>query len=109
MVSDRVKHQIVTFALGEDAMESLILLRTPKYEFLLPDEERGVSVGIGDSGEPPENLLVSVEWGKNLVKIVLNSQRYTLDIQSVSRMDIDAALHVLSKMNFDNRFALKTV
>ena len=38
---------VVSFGLGEGAATSLTLLRTPKYESLLPPDERGVTVGTG--------------------------------------------------------------
>lgn len=41
---------IVSFALGEHASTSLTLLRTPKYEFILTEEERGVAVDSGRDG-----------------------------------------------------------
>jgi hypothetical protein len=39
-----------TALLGEHASTSLTLLRTPKYEFILTEEERGVAVDSGSDG-----------------------------------------------------------
>jgi hypothetical protein len=66
---------IVSFALGEHADTSLTLLRTLKYESLLPEEERGVSVGTGTSGSLERELLVSVQWGEHLAQIETTVRR----------------------------------
>ena len=98
---------IVSFAMGEYATDSLILLRTPKYEIFLPEEERGVSVGTGDPEESTNNFLISIDWGQKVVKLESSARHYVLDIQSVPQTDINAAKRVLGKMNFDNSFTLK--
>ncbi len=100
---------IVSFPLGEYAADSLTLLRTPKYEILLPEEEGGVSVDIGEIEESARQLLVSVEWGPRVVKVASNTKNYALNIESVSEAEISEAKRVLRKMNFDGCFELKNV
>jgi len=100
---------IVSFGLGEQAATSLTLLRTPKYEPFLFEEERGVSVGIGDSDTEDRELLVSVKWSGCLVQIESTIRRYTLDIQAVDPAEIKEAKRVLRKMNFDNCFEVEDV
>jgi hypothetical protein len=100
---------IVSFGLGEHAATSLTLLRTPKYEHLLPEEERGVSVGTGSSGDRERELLVSVQWGPGLVHIQSTAQSYILDIKAIDPAEIKDAKRVLRKMNFDHRFDVKDV
>jgi hypothetical protein len=100
---------IVSFALGEQAATSLTLLRTPKYEPFLFKEERGVSVGIGDSDTEDRELLVFVKWSGCLVQIESTIRRYTLDIQAVDPAEIKEAKRVLQKMNFDNCFEVEDV
>ena len=100
---------IISFGLGEHAATSLTLLRTPKYEQLLPEEERGVLVGTGSSDDLERELLVSVQWGDRLVQIESTMQRYTLDIQAVDPVEIQDAKKVLRKMNFDHYFEIKDV
>ncbi len=95
---------IVSFPLDEHAQTSLTLLRTPKYESLLDDEERGVSVGTGDGGEGARELLVAVRWGKDLVEIKSTSRSFALDVASVESAEVEEAKAVLRRMNFDNRF-----
>lgn len=100
---------IVSFGLGENASTSLTLLRTPKYEHLLPEEERGVSVGSGASDDLEREMLVSVQWGSDIVRIESTAKSYTLNINEVGLVEIKDAKRILSKMNFDHRFEMKDV
>ena len=100
---------IVSFGLGEHAAESLTLLRTPKYESLLPDEERGVTVGRGSANSSERELLVAVHWGERLVQIESTAMQYVLDIHAVETEEVQVAKAVLRKMNFDKRFGLSDV
>lgn len=98
---------IVSFALGEHADTSLTLLRTPKFESLLPEEERGVSVGSGSDGSSERELLVAVRWGTEFVSLKSTRREYTLDIRAVRKDEIIEAKAVLAKMNFDKRFQMR--
>jgi len=100
---------IVSFPLDEFATESLTLLRTPKYESLLPEEERGVSAESGDSDGLAKQLLVTVEWGASAVKLATSARRYSLNVEAVCEAEISEAQRVLQKMNFDRCFVLKSV
>ena len=100
---------VVSFGLGKHASKSLTLLRTPKYEHLLPEEERGVSVGSGPSGDLEKELLVSVYWGSDIVQIKSTTQNYTLNIKAVDPAEIKDAKRLLREMNFDHHFELKDV
>ena len=100
---------IVSFGLGEHAATSLTLLRTPKYEPFLFEEDRGVSVGTGDSGTERRELLVSVKWSERVVQIGSTIRHYTLDIHAVDPLEIQDAKRVLRKMNFDNSFEVEDV
>jgi hypothetical protein len=97
---------IVSFALGDHAEKSITLLRTPKYEYFLPEDERGVSVGTGASGAKENEFLQSVKWGKNLVQIDSTIRHYKLNMQAVQSDEIQEAKLVLRKMNFDNSFEI---
>lgn len=96
---------IVSFALGPQAGHRLTLTRTPRLEFMLRPEQRGVSVGCADAGPRPA-LLVAVQWGAQSVDVVSTARRYSLDIRKVDGATRAAALSVLGKMNFDQRFQL---
>jgi len=100
---------IVSFALGDYGQNSLTLLRTPKYEPILDEHERGVSLGAseGDAEEP--EMLVSLQWSRDLVEIESTVRRYRLDIAAVDAAEVEDAKIVLGKMNFDGRFKLVIV
>ena len=95
---------IVSFGLGEQVDTSLTLLRTPKYEPLLPENERGVSVGTGLDSSLERELLVSLRWSAGSVQIESTGRRLTLDIRNIGPREIERAKAVLRKMNFDQRF-----
>lgn len=95
---------IVSFALGPMGTGRLMLMRTPRLEFMLRPEQRGVSVRT-EAGQRPA-LLVAVQWGTKSVDVVSTVKRYSLDISKVDIHTRAAALRVLGKMNFDQRFQL---
>jgi len=98
---------IVAFGLASDSVTTLILLRTPKFEVFLPEEDRGVSVGDANSSNEDNERLVAVEWRDRVVQIVSTKRRYELDIHAIDPADIKLAKKVLRKMNFDRRFEIK--
>ena len=97
---------IVSFALDQHASASLTLLRSPKYEPLLPEEERRVSVGSGAAGSTEREMLVAATWSAETVYITSSTKQYTLDIRAVDGEEIRQARRILRKMNFDKRFTL---
>ncbi|KRB28011.1 MULTISPECIES: hypothetical protein [unclassified Acidovorax] len=99
---------VVSFALGPQGANRLTLVRTPRLEFMLRPEQRGVSVGSAETGHRPA-LLVAVQWGQQSVDVVSTAKRYSLDISKVDNATRNAALRVLGKMNFDQRFQLAGV
>jgi hypothetical protein len=90
-------------------VKSLTLLRTPKYEFILDDAERGVNVSYDDFPEDEDDYLEKVEVGKDVVSLVTNHRRYTLDVRHVDGDQKTRMKRILGKMNFDNRFILKVL
>ena len=96
---------VVSFALGPQGTSRLTLTRTPHLEFMLRPEQRGVSVGCADAAQRP-TMLVAVQWGHKRVDVVSTAKRYSLDISKVDGATRAAALRVLGKMNFDQRFQL---
>jgi hypothetical protein len=100
---------IVSFGLGEYADTSLTLLRTPKYESLLPQDERGVSVGTAFADSTEKELLVSVRWGEGVVQIESTARCLTLDVRALDPEEIRQAKGVLRKMNFDMCFKAKGI
>lgn len=92
---------IVSFALAPSAARSLTLLRSPQYEFLLPQEERGVSVGPLDARDTERDLLRSVQWLRHRVDITTERHRYVLDVSGVDSDEVARARGVLRRMTKD--------
>ena len=103
---------IVSFAIEDTELEetkSLILLRTPKYESVFEDHERGVSVSYDEQpdSEADEDLLIRICIVQNMVTVVSKYHRYELDVSSVDRAKLADACKILRQMNFDSRFILE--
>jgi hypothetical protein len=100
---------IVSFPIGHDAARSLTLLRTPKFEAILDEEDRGVSVSLLEPEETGADMLRAVEWIGDTVRLDTTSKSYVLDLRKVAAEEIAEAKRVLLKMNFDGRFRLNVV
>lgn len=103
--------QIVSFALAIDEMEirSLTLLRTPKFEAMLDESERGVSVALDDEADVDRDLLVAVGIGGNRVKIETRASEYDLDVSRVDSKELSEMKALFERMNFDDRFRIENV
>jgi hypothetical protein len=103
----------VSFALpvADDPADvnSLTLLRTPIYEFLLDDDERGVHVFDDDFDDEEDNCLKEIEVGKDVVRMITSYRSYTIDVTDVVDDEKELMKKILTKMNFDRRFILKIV
>ena len=102
---------IVSFAISQGEpgeIRSLILLRTPKYEFLLDESERGVS--FSDEAHWDEvDWVHSIEFSREVVHIQTDHREYTLDVGGVRERELRQAEKILRKMNFDHAFKLRIV
>jgi hypothetical protein len=87
---------------------SLTLLRTPKYEFILDPDERGVSVSW-EEDEGESELLLAVERSRDVVKLITTRREFTLDVSHVDGGDLSRMRKVLQKMNFDRAIKLTGV
>ena len=103
--------QIVSFALayGEMEIRSLTLLRTPKYEAMLDEAERGVSVSLQDKTGDDYDLLEVVRIEASRVKIKTQSSKYDLDLSRVDPAEVSEMKALFGRMNFDNRFKIENV
>jgi len=90
-------------------VNSLILLRTPKYEHFLDEHERGVNVSYENQVDTEDDLLEKIEIQENVVKITTKRNRYKLNISRVDEDEIKEAKKILKKMNFDQRFVLSII
>jgi len=106
---------IVAFAVMDPTdpaeIESLTLLRTPKYERLLEDAERGVKVSFERYDEEEDEFLQEAHFDRDAAVVRLKTRRrdYELDVRKVDKDEIKAMRKVLVKMNFDHRFQLSGV
>ena len=88
-------------------IESLILLRTPKYEFILEEHERGVKVSFErhrDDGDG--DLLERFEYvdTDRIVRIRTDAREYELDVRKVDEGDLRKMCKLVKRMNYDGRF-----
>ena len=63
---------IVAFAIpvsDQGEVNSLILLRTPRFEHLLDENERGVNVSYENQVDTEDDFLEEIELQKNVVKL----------------------------------------
>jgi len=103
---------IVSFAipLGEPGdVKSLTLLRTPKYEFILDESERGVTVSFDDFADDENEVVKQVVVEGDVVTITTNFRTYRVSVRDVDDVEIEQCKRILKKMNYDGRFGLKIV
>ena len=84
-------------------------MRTPEYEFILDESERGVKVSDEAFSNDEDDILKEIEFGDNLVRIITNHHQLDLDLRKIDKEDIEQAKTFLKKMNFDNRFEIRVV
>jgi len=100
---------IVSFAvvhgeLGE--VQSVTLMRTPKYEFIFEDAERGVNFSDERSEEEVSELLRELHFEGGVAAVKTDRADYVLDISKVDPDEVAEAARIFRKMNFDQRFLL---
>jgi hypothetical protein len=106
---------IVSFAVIEPAdpteIDSLTLQRTPKYEHLLEDRERGVRVSFERYLEDDDELLKELHLDRKsaVVRLATSLRNYELDVRKVDEGEIKAMQKVLARMNYDRRIRLSGV
>ena len=111
-IEDDPPDLILSFAIWQPELEdirSLILLRTPEYEFILDETERGVKVSDEALLDDEDDMLKEIEFGDDLVRIITDRHQFDLDLRKVDKEDIEQAKNFLKKMNFDNRFEIQIV
>ena len=106
------KDLILSFAVDDGEMEikSLILHRTLFFEHLLDEEERGVKVSFeGDSFDQEDfNMLSNISIGNREIKVTTPFRKYHLDMSRIEQNEIEDAVELLKKQNYDNRFTIET-
>ena len=100
---------IVAFAISRaelDEIVTLILQRTPKYEGLLPPEERGVVVSHERFAERERELATRIIVDGSRIDIVTPIRAYLLDLSAADPQDVDDARTVLRLMHRHGGFQL---
>jgi hypothetical protein len=107
---------IVSFAVCEPDdladVESLTILRTPKYEFFLEEWERGASVSFGRQRERDEVVLLREVFfapDDECITLRTDHQTYKLDVRKVDPSELSAMCGAFRKMNFDSSIRLTGV
>ena len=87
-------------------IESLILMRTPKYEFIFEEHERGVRVSFERYEDDEDDHLEKIDYVKAnaSVRIQTSSRKYELDVRKVNANDLKKMCSILKKMNYDQKF-----
>lgn len=98
ITSEAEQDLIVSFAIAPSAHRSLTLLRSPQYEHLLPQEERGATVAPLDPSDVETDFLVSVQWLGARVIVKTQRHEYKLNISAVVANEVAEAKAVLRKM-----------
>lgn len=103
---------IVAFAvcMPDDPMEieTLTVIRTPKFESILEDWEQGARVSFERDDTDDDELLCEVVYTEAQCQLVLRTTERTfeLDLRKVDPEEIVSMCDVFRKMNFDGRFAI---
>ena len=87
-------------------IQSLILMRTPRYEAFLDEAERGVSFSDERWDDDRSELLRELCVDSEAITIRTDRAQYELDISKVDPAELAEASRVLEKMNVDRRFRL---
>jgi hypothetical protein len=104
---------IVSFAIvdPDDGMtvDSLTIIRTPKYEFVLDEWERGASVTFDRGGcKEDGDLLRKVVYLREdrVVRLHTDRRQYKLDVRKVDAGQLLRMTDIFRKMNFDSSIIL---
>lgn len=86
-------------------VESLTLLRTPKYEVFLEERDCGVKVSLELE---EKGLLKEVVFDREAAAVHLRTSecRLDLDLRSVEKVEVERMRRVLELMNFDGRLMI---
>jgi hypothetical protein len=111
-IEDDPPDLILSFAIWQPELEeirSLILMRTPKYEFILDEAERGVNVSDEAWPDDEDDILKEIEFDDEFVRIITNHHKFELDLRNIDKEEIGQAKTFLERMNFDSRFKMLIV
>lgn len=91
-------------------IESLILLRTPRFEFILEEHERGISASFERFGDENDYLEeVKLFEQEKTIQLKTRAHDYNFDLRKLDRNEVEAIGNLLHKMNYDGRIKLTGV
>lgn len=100
---------IVAFAVADQdspsQVQSLIAMRTPKFERFLDEWERGATVSFDlDPVDDGRSLLrkVSFDEAAETIELQCDKQTYELSIRQIDKAEIKNMRKIFRKMNFDS-------
>jgi hypothetical protein len=85
----------------EFGIEGFIIIRTPKYEFILAPHERGAYVNW-DEGTDMIELIKEITCIGNEITFVSNIKSYQFDISGLTKGEKNEHWKTVDRMNFDN-------
>ena len=107
---------IVSFAVcapeALSGIESLTLMRTPKYESLYDEWERGATVSFEREERTGDLVLLrEVKYAaeSKVVTVISDRSVYDLDVRKVDPKDLKEMRRVLRKMSFDSSIKLEGI
>jgi hypothetical protein len=92
-------------------IESLMVLRSPKFEFVFDDDERGAKVSFERHREDEDDWLEEVRYAPKDQTVFLKTRKrsYLLDLRKVDAKELYQMRKVFRKMNFDRRLRLSGI
>ena len=106
---------IVSFAVIDQndphQIESLIILRTPKFEKYLEEWERCAAVSFERDADDIHDGLLEVAYSQKdqHLRMITQLKTYDLDLRKVDLGEISAMRKVFRKMNFDESIKLSGI
>ena len=84
-------------------------MRTPKFEAMLDQDERGVSISLENDDDDEDDVLEAIIIEAESITIEARNSKYELDTSRVDAAEISEMKALLGRMNFDNRFKIEVI
>lgn len=99
---------IVSFALqaGVGKIQSLTLLRSPKYDVYLEESDRGVSISDEARLDGESERLRSIKIRQKAITLMGSEHEFVLNVEAVTSEELRSTRKVVKLMNYDSRFKI---
>lgn len=99
---------IVSFALqaGVGKIQSLTLLRSPKYDVYLEESDRGVSISDEARLDGESERLRSIKIRQKAITLMGSEHEFVLNVEAVNPEELGSTRKVVKLMNYDSRFKI---